>query len=258
MRTAVTQQILATVAAMLVSGSVGAGKDAVKDTVKLAQATPDEKKNEASAAPTISYKAPLRGAPATRVGGGTRSLAMKAVALSVLAPTETGYTTREQPTLYWYVSQALDVPVELTISSTEPLEAASRPALEIMLQPPVRKGLHALSLAEHGVTLKPGIEYQWFVAAVGNAAQRSNDVIAGGTIKRVAQDAGVQARLKQAPAASRPALYAAEGVWYDAIEELSSLIAAQPDNRELRLQRAALLEQVGLAEAGAFDRAALH
>jgi len=258
MRTALTQQILATVAAMLVSGSVGAGKDAVKEPVKLAQAPAEEKKTETSAVVPISYKAPLRGAPATRVGGGTRSLAQNRVALSVLAPNETGFTTHEQPTLYWYVSQALDVPVELTISSTEPLEAASKPALEIVLRPPVRKGMHALSLAEHGVILKPGIDYQWFVAAVGNAAQRSNDVIAGGTIKRVAQDDGIQARLKQAPAASRPALYAAEGVWYDAIEELSSLIAAQPDNRELRAQRAALLEQVGLADAAAFDRAPLH
>ena len=59
-------------------------------------------------------------------------------------------------------------------------------------------------------------------------------------------------------AASRPALYAGAGIWYDAIDELSRLIAAQPENRELRIQRAALLEQVGLTEAAAFDRAALR
>jgi len=33
-------------------------------------------------------------------------------------------------------------------------------------------------------------------------------------------------------------------------------IAAQPNNRQLHEQRAALLEQVGLAEAAAFDRGA--
>ena len=258
MRNALTQQILASVAAMLVSGAVGAGKDAVKEPVKLAQASAEEKKTETSAVVPISYKAPLRGAPATRVGGGTRSLAMKPIALSVLAPTDTGYTTRELPTLYWYVSETLEVPVELSISSTEPLEAAAKPVLEFVMQPPVEKGMHALSLAEHKVNLKPDVEYQWFVAVIGNPAQRSNDIIAGGTIKRVVRVDGVRARVEQAPAASRPALYAAEGVWYDAIEELSSLIAAQPDNRELRAQRAALLEQVGLADAAAFDRAALR
>jgi hypothetical protein len=36
------------------------------------------------------------------------------------------------------------------------------------------------------------------------------------------------------------------------------MISAQPENRELRVQRAALLEQVGLTEAAAFDRAALR
>ena len=74
----------------------------------------------------------------------------------------------------------------------------------------------------------------------------------------VAETDAVRARLKEASAASRPALYAGAGIWYDAIDELSRLIAAQPENRELRIQRAALLEQVGLTEAAAFDRAALR
>jgi hypothetical protein len=116
--------------------------------------------------------------------------------------------------------------------------------------------VHAVSLESHGVVLKPGVEYQWFVALVDNAAQRSNDVIAGGTIKRVSETDSVRSRVKEASAASRPALYASAGIWYDAIDELSRLIAAQPENRELRVQRAALLEQVGLTEAAAFDRAA--
>jgi hypothetical protein len=148
--------------------------------------------------------------------------------------------------------------VELTITSMESLEAASTPAVELKLAPPTRAGVHALSLAEHNIVLKPGVEYQWFVAAVGNAAQRSNDVVAGGAIKRVAESDAVRQRLKEMQPADRATVYAAEGIWYDAIEELSRLIIAQPDNRQLRVQRAALLEQVGLTEAAAFDRAALR
>jgi Flp pilus assembly protein TadD len=59
-----------------------------------------------------------------------------------------------------------------------------------------------------------------------------------------------------APRAHWPALYAESGIWYDAIDDLSRLISAEPDNRRLREQRAALLEQVGLREAAEFDRAA--
>ena len=252
MRKALALHALTALAALSVASSFAAAPE----KQQVAQAPAEGARKGDAPAGTITYNAPLRGAPATRVGGGTRSAATKSVQLSVLAPNDTGFTTRDKPTIYWYVSETLNVPVELTINSTEPLEAAAKPALELVLQPPVRKGLHALSLAEHRVTLKPGVEYQWFVAAIGNAAQRSNDVIAGGTIKRVAETDSVRSRVKEASAASRPALYASAGIWYEAIDELSRLISAQPENRELRVQRAALLEQVGLTEAAAFDRAA--
>lgn len=205
--------------------------------------------------PSFTYKPPLRGAPATRVGGGTRSLGATLMTLNVIAPNETGYTTRDKPTIYWYVSETLDRPVEVALSSTASLQEAATPALEIVLKPPLEKGFHALRLEDHGIELKRGVEYQWVVAVVGDPAQRSGDVIAGGSIKRVEGGAVVE-RLKLAPLSHRPALYAESGIWYDAIDDLSRLISADPANRRLREQRAALLEQVGLAEAAEFDRAA--
>jgi hypothetical protein len=199
----------------------------------------------------------MRGAPATRVGGGTRS-AGDALTLNVLAPNETGYTTQEKPTIYWFVSQAVNTPVamELTLISNESLQAASKPLLEITLQPPLAKGIHALRLADHGITLRPDVEYQWFVAVVRNPAQRSNDTIAGGTIMRVADSDAVRSRLKQTLQAQWPAVYAEAGIWYDAIDQLSQQISKDASNRQLREQRAALLEQVGLRTAAAFDRGA--
>lgn len=200
-----------------------------------------------------AYKPPMRGAPATRVGGGSRSAGFT-LRLNVLAPAETGYTVKDKPTIYWFASEKIDVPVELTIISTESLQAASKPLLDITLKPPVAKGMHALRLAEHGVSLQPGIEYQWFVAAVRDPAQRSNDVLAGGTIKRVAESGTLQSQLKRSGQAQWPAVYAEAGIWYDAIEQLSKQIDANRSNRKLREERAALLEQVGLREAAAYDR----
>jgi len=210
---------------------------------------PQSKESEGAA---VTYKPPLRGAPLTRVGGGTRGMG-NVLAVNVLAPSETGLTTQEKPTIYWFASQAVDKPVEITITSTESLQAAATPVFEITLQPPLAKGIHAFRLADHGVALKPGVEYQWFVAVVRNPAQRSNDVLAGGTIKRVT-DSPVQSQVKQAPPAQLAALYAEAGIWYDAIDQLSRQISADQKNRQLRERRAALLEQVGLREAAAFDR----
>ena len=254
MRKALALHALTALAALSVASSFAAAPE----KQQVAQAPAEAAKKGDAPAGTITYNAPLRGAPATRVGGGTRSAATKSVQLSVLAPSDTGFTTRDKPTIYWYVSETLQKPIELTIINNESLEAASKPAFELTLQPPIARGVHAVSLESHGVVLKPGVEYQWFVALVDNAAQRSNDVIAGGTIKRVAETDAVRSRVKEASAASRPALYASAGIWYDAIDELSRLISAQPENRELRAQRAGLLEQVGLTEAAAFDRSALR
>jgi hypothetical protein len=202
--------------------------------VLVAQADAEKQAAESTA---VSYKPPLRGAPATRVGGGTRSIGTQALTVNVLAPNETGFTTRDKPTVYWYVSEPLNTPVELTLTTTEPLKDAVPTTLELTLQPPIAQGVHALRLGDHGVTLKPGVEYQWFVAVVSNPAQRSNDVVAGGGIKRIA-----------------PADAVGDGVWYDALDQLSQQISANPADARLRQQRAALLEQVGLREAAAFDR----
>jgi hypothetical protein len=206
--------------------------------VLVAQADAEKQAAESTA---VSYKPPLRGAPATRVGGGTRSIGTQALTVNVLAPNETGFTTRDKPTVYWYVSEPLNTPVELTLTTTEPLKDAVPTTLELTLQPPIAQGVHALRLGDHGVTLKPGVEYQWFVAVVSNPAQRSNDVVAGGGIKRIA-----------------PADAVGDGVWYDALDQLSQQISANPADARLRQQRAALLEQVGLREAAAFDRATIR
>lgn len=207
--------------------------------------------DKATAKPAaFSFKAPLRGAPATRVGGASRSAAATAMSVDVLAPNQTGYTTHASPTVYWYVSETINKPVEVTVTGTR-LEDAVKPLLELTLQPPISKGIHALRLEDHGVSLMPDVEYQYFVAVVKNYNQRADDVIAGGSIKRVSASADVQAKLKQAGPVQAAAVYAESGIWYDAIDALSKEIAANP---ALRAQRAALLEQVGLNDVAAFDR----
>jgi hypothetical protein len=248
MKTPLTVLALTTVSALLALAAHASESD--KKQV-VAQADTEKPASEPAA---FTYKPPLRGAPATRVGGGTRSVGTKAVTVSVLAPNETGYTTRDKPTIYWYVSEAINSPVELTLTTNEPLRDAATPALEITLQPPVARGVHALRLEDHGVVLKPGVEYHWFVAVVNNPAERSSDVIAGGSIQRIADAGALQVRLKQAPQALWPAVYAESGIWYDAIDHLSQRISAHPADQRLRQQRAALLEQVGLRDAAAFDR----
>ncbi len=205
---------------------------------------------KAGAVPLLSYQAPLRGAPATRVGGGTRSGEATSMTLSVLAPDHTGYTVQDKPTIYWYVSKAITSPVELTVTAQEAIE----PLLELTLQPPVKEGIHALRLTDHGIALKPEVEYQWFVAVVTNPDERSKDILAGGSIQHVAASESVRTKLDEVGEAMWPAVYAQSGLWYDAVDEISKLIYANPADGGLREQRASLLTQAGLTQAAAYDR----
>ena len=208
---------------------------------------------EAPRSPAVSmpiYAPPRRGTPSAehRVGGGTR--AGKSVpVIAVIAPDHAGLTISEQPTLYWFTSGPIQGPVEITVTDMHTIP----PVLEKRLTPPTTAGIQRVNLADYGVHLKPGIHYEWSISIVMDSGRRSLDVSAAGSIERV-EPSSVQAQLDQAAPLDPPQRFAAAGLWYDAVMSLSELIDAQPANRELRRQRAGLLEQVGLKEASAFDR----
>jgi hypothetical protein len=195
------------------------------------------------------YVPPMRGAPAARVGGGTRGAGDELPYVSVVTPEHTGYTSSPQPVLYWYLSEPVDTRFEFALINDDQIE----PVIEITTERDMRQGLNFLDMAEHGVSLKPGITYQWSVALVGQPEKRSSDIVSSGTIALVELDHTQRSALAQAGAAETVVIFAREGFWYDAFAGLQRLIEADPDNRGLVEQRSALLRQVGLdavADAG--------
>lgn len=187
------------------------------------------------------YKLPTRGAPGGRVGGGTRG-DKNAFVLSVLAPDHSGFTTSEQPSLYWFISSSTSLPIEVTVMDQDGIQ----PILETRLPAPVKPGIQQVRLADYKIHLKPGAAYRWFVAVVPDADRRSKDILAGGAIERVEIPADVKSKLAQSANNDKPFVYAEAGIWYDALKSISDLIDASPQNMELRQQRTALLKQVGL------------
>lgn len=196
-----------------------------------------------------TYKPPLRGAPGGRIGGGTRGGGGESRYLSALVPDHTGSTVQEQPSLYWFLSQPTKYPVEFTVIEAK----TQKPLVETRITQPVQPGVQCVRLADHGVRLKTGVHYQWFVALVPDPGQRSKDIIAGGEIQRVDLQAGVRAKLEGAGKAKAPFVYAEAGLWYDALSALADLIASKPDNSLYLRQRASLLRQVGLKEVADYE-----
>ncbi len=180
----------------------------------------------------IKYQPPLRGALSSeqphRRRGGARGDGVSLITLEVLAPDHTGWTGQPQPTLYWFQSAPADVPFEFSVIR----EGDPKPLVLVRLPDARAAGLQRLRLADHGVKLEPGVEYEWVVALVVNPESRSRDVIASGYIQ---YDPASTARTDAAESA-------AAGLWYDA---LSQIIDAQSD------ELVTLLAQVGLTNVTA-------
>jgi Domain of Unknown Function (DUF928) len=196
-----------------------------------------------AAVPT--YKPPLRGAPGGRIGGGTRGSGREVFVLTVLAPDHGAQTVSEQPSLYWFISRATSMPIELTLMDLR----TTQPVLETRLAA-TTPGVHRIRLADHGVRLETGVPYRWFVTIVPDSNRRSKDLLAGGAIERVEPPAGLSAKIAQASKEETASLYADAGVWYEALAAISEQIDSAPNDAALRKQRATLLAQVGLTMVG--------
>ena len=215
----------------------------------LAQAPAKDDKDPANSAPV--YTPPQRGAPQRRVGGSSRGIESALPRVILLVPDHVGLTVSENPPLYWYLSKPTTVRVEVTLID----DKGETPLIEYAVTNAKGPAVHRIDLSAHKVALKPNVNYQWSISVVPNPSERSNDVMSGGALRRVAMPEGIAARRAQLTDKAQLArAYAAEGIWYDSIALYSELIEKNPGDKKLREARASLLEQVGLREVAAYDR----
>ncbi|MCH2169631.1 DUF928 domain-containing protein [Myxococcota bacterium] len=184
----------------------------------------------------------LAGHPVRTFGVVRSASQSSALELRALGPEHPGWTSQASPTLYWWLSEDTDLPLELTVADDTSIE----PLVEVTLEGPHSAGIHALSLNDTGAELTPEILYRWQVALVTDPKRRSKDVRAGAAVVRhpPSQDDG----LETAPIGELAHRYAALGYWYDAFATVSGWLDAEPEAENLRTSRRALLEQVGLHE----------
>ena len=198
------------------------------------------------------YKPPLRGAPKSRVGGGTRSWGNELPSLSALVPNHMGLTMSNQPELYWFLSKDSSHAVAITLNDEESIESL----LKVVINPPLKAGIHRIQLAKHNIRLKPGVPYEWGVTLVTGSDDPSRKVVAGGAIQHIGaldrRKRQVNIDLKNATnQADNWRIYASNGVWYDALAALSAQIYQAPQNATLLQQRATLFSEVNLSEVPA-------
>ncbi len=214
----------------------------------VAQGSPE------SIEPYMPVYKPRSGSSMTgRVDGSFRGGKEGEPVLKVLAPADhIGETVHTYPALYWYISQSTAYPITFTLEDSRQW----KPVLEVTLKPPTEAGVHMIRLSDYDKALEPGpeVQYRWHLSIILNEESRSKDIHAMGIIERVPYDqALVEERTCRNPR-DVFCLYVESGLWYDALQVISDLISANPQDRVLRLQRAALLDKVGLTDVAEYDR----
>ncbi len=188
------------------------------------------------------YKAPKDKLPHARVDAGARGGKDGEPVLVVLAPADhIGVTTKKAPCLFWYLSPTTAFPVEFVLEDNR----LARPLLEAQLHRPTQPGIQKVCLEDYSLTLEPGVQYRWHISLIVDADSRSKDIHAMGMIERMGFVECSALGLPCTWSCDKKAAYqyAEAGLWYDALECISELIDASPDDRSLRMIRDGLLRQ---------------
>ena len=198
-------------------------------------------------------RSPENPSPENTQGGGSRGPCIQSGSLVPLVPASGGVTVAEHPTISWYMPQ---------IS-----EYAEAPAVELVLKDANKQQVYSaqypLTKSREGVVGAPGImsltvanpysmkigqDYYWELRVRCNytEADRSDDLVVEGRLKRVEPNPTLALRIQQATPKDRVALYANAQLWYDAFATLVELKRDRPNDTELAATWDKLLTSMGL------------
>jgi hypothetical protein len=96
--------------------------------------------------------------------------------------------------------------------------------------------------------LEVGKSYFWEFWIFFEPPDRSDSTYVSGWIKRVEPNSELKHKLDTALPQEQPAIYAANGIWYEAVASLVKLRCSSPNDATLASDWESLLQQVGLPE----------
>ena len=204
-----------------------------------------------------ALNAPKDGEPEGTSGSGVRGIQREQLGmpiLSVLTPSEIGLALNDQPTLFWYQSAPVNVPVVFFLIDAENDE---KPVLDLVFDDDKAFGFRSVDLKKHNVKLVPGRDYEWSVQIVVNSYSPSNNIFSSGWIRCMDQTSEVIDKLPGDPGPKRLMALANESLWYDTLTELEAAIVKHPDDNDYRDARIELLAAVGLPDASNYDKSQL-
>jgi hypothetical protein len=206
---------------------------------------------------TLTFKTPPPppniGAPSQRQAGGRRgcmdvnveNTQPKNKVLTALAPEYPssqlvfGLTTQTRPTFWFYVPLKSDsVYAKLVLEDGNNQTIHKIPLTET-------PGIVSVSLPSTSSELKIHKRYRWYFNIY---CKQDNQFLTSveGDVQLLALAPNVQKELDKATPQQRVNIYAANGIWYEALTTLANLRRISPQDTKLASKWASLLESVGL------------
>jgi hypothetical protein len=202
--------------------------------------------------PKINLKLPLwhllaksPGSGGNRVEPVRRCPGGSPIPLTALIPqSNVGITVAQYPTLFFYIPNVNleGVTAELSLVNNEGEEVYKT----VKLKSPDRIVSINFSDSPSLPPLEVGKSYPWTFNAIVDEENRGDGPRVTGWIKRVSLDSKLQHKLETALPQEKPAIYASNGLWYDALTSLAKLRCSYPNNPTFSSDWESLLQQVEL------------
>lgn len=159
-----------------------------------------------------------------------------------------GLTTVERPTFWFYTPYAKgsSYPADFVL-----LDEESNPIYRQDIVLPSEPGVISVSLPTTAPSLSVGKQYRWFFNVYCENQKQQAPIYVEGVIQRVNLKPAIAHQLQQAQPRQQVAIYASNGIWYEALTTLAQLRQNSPQDATLQQEWQDLLIFVGLNDIAA-------
>ncbi|NEQ56941.1 MAG: DUF928 domain-containing protein [Moorea sp. SIO4A1] len=193
----------------------------------------------------LNLTLPPKGAPGQRRSAGTRRDCPFEEFIALVPGTNFGLTTSERPTFWFYVpdSNKPKLQAEFWLRNKEHKDVYKE-TFRLQNTP----GIVKITLPETVLPLVVEDLYRWRFSVICNPGEKRYKAFVYGGVERISITSDLEKQLEGTNSRERIAVYAQQGLWFDALTTLGELRLANPQDKRLAQDWADLLEQVGLKE----------
>ncbi|MBE9205223.1 DUF928 domain-containing protein [Nostoc sp. LEGE 06077] len=163
------------------------------------------------------------------------------IPLTALIPeSQLGLTTLSNPALFFYVPQTSAPELELVVQNETEQEVYTQ-----KYKPNNKAGIISIRLPVN--SLEVNKQYKWKLSVICNPTDKSQNKVVAGLVQRVSPDSQLVKRLQQATRQERAMVYAAAGIWHDALATVAQRRYLIPYNPEIASDWEELLTAKGVS-----------